>query len=267
MEVTVLRKPAELFNALSARHAELLLIDMGRTDCSAIELTKMIRQDSLYIDIPIVCFGAPGSESQHAAALAAGADDFFGVSVSVAHLALALRCRAERYRSLRALIMRDSLTGLYNHAAIKDYLMREMSLIERHAAPLAVAMIDLDFFKNVNDTYGHPAGDQVICALARLLQQNLRRGDIVGRYGGEEFVVIMPATTLEAAVAVLTNIGAAFAQIRHHVDGAVFSVTCSAGVAAALGHTDADAMLRGADAALYEAKRTGRNRVVASTAS
>ena len=261
-EVASLAKSADLFNMLSRYRAELVLIDIALPDCSGIDLVRLIRQDQRYVDLAIVCRGS----DQLQQALAAGADDFVAQNLGAEQLRLTLACRAERYRALRSLILRDSLTGLYNHAAIKEYLVREMALVERHAAPLSMAIIDLDHFKKVNDTYGHPAGDRVITALARLLQKNLRRGDIIGRYGGEEFVVVMPATSLEAALAVLQDIGSAFAQLRHEADGVGFVSSFSAGVAQALGHADAEALLRAADTALYRAKHAGRNRVFAADA-
>ena len=267
MQVVALTNPIALFNRLVEFHAELILVDIALPDCDGFDITCLIRQDALYQDIPIVNLGEADTTEEAARVMAAGADDFLSRSIGQEQLHLVLTSRAERYRALRSLIMRDSLTGLYNHAAIKEYLSREMALIERHAAPLSLAMIDLDFFKKVNDTYGHPAGDQVICGLSRLLQQRLRRGDLIGRYGGEEFVVLMPATTAESAVAVLTAIGAAFAQIAHVSDGVSFHSTFSAGVAEARGHVDADSLLQSADAALYQAKHAGRNRVIAVEAS
>ncbi|GAA4023253.1 diguanylate cyclase [Actimicrobium antarcticum] len=263
MEVDLLVKPAELFNRLGEYKPELILVDVLLADCSGIDLIRLIRQNVLYLDIPVVCMGAQvPDDAYHLQALTAGADDYLAGSLGAAHLRAAVAGRAERYRSLRGLITRDSLTGLYNHGAIKDTLAREMSLVERSAAPLSMAMLDLDFFKKVNDTWGHPVGDQVIRSLARLLQQQLRRGDIIGRYGGEEFVVVMPGTTLAAAATVLANIGAAFAQVKQNADGVVFHATFSAGVAEAHGHADAESLLRSADAALYQAKHAGRNCVM-----
>ena len=159
--------------------------------------------------------------------------------------------------------MRDGLTGLYNHSATKEHLMREISRATRSESPLALAMIDLDFFKKVNDTYGHPVGDQVIRALSRLLQQRLRRGDIIGRYGGEEFVAILPGTTASAAAGVLEQIREVFSKIRHRADEREFTSSFSAGVTELTPDQDNDALFRVADSALYEAKHKGRNCVVA----
>jgi diguanylate cyclase (GGDEF)-like protein len=158
--------------------------------------------------------------------------------------------------------MRDSLTGLLNHSALKEHLGHEVARARRNKLPLAVAMVDIDFFKHVNDSYGHPVGDKVIRALSRLLQQRLRRADIIGRYGGEEFAVVMPGSTAAAAAAVLDQVRSAFAGIRHYAGHQEFTVTLSAGVAQLDDAANADALLARADEALYQAKHGGRNRVV-----
>jgi diguanylate cyclase (GGDEF)-like protein len=172
-----------------------------------------------------------------------------------------LSARVERYRALRGLILRDGLTGLYNHSATKEHLVREVARSKRDGTPLALAMVDIDFFKKVNDTYGHPVGDQVIRAISRLLQQRLRHGDVVGRYGGEEFAVILPATSVAAAQQVLDEIRKVFQKIRHKADDREFSATFSAGVAELADAGEAGALFRIADVALYHAKQAGRNRV------
>ncbi|MEC5215858.1 diguanylate cyclase (GGDEF)-like protein [Actimicrobium sp. GrIS 1.19] len=264
IELTFLQRPAELFNLLDQQSTDLILIDLSLPECSDLDLIRLIRQEPGLMEIPILLLAREGAADRRREGLAAGADDVLQDTTGTADLIAAIDSRAERSRALRGLISRDSLTGLYNHAAIKEHLAREVSLIERHAAPLSLAMIDLDFFKKVNDTYGHPVGDQVIRALARLLQQRLRRGDIIGRYGGEEFVVLLPATTQKHATEVLADIGKAFAQLHHQSDAGEFVATFSAGVAEAHGHPDGDAMLRSADAALYLAKHAGRNCVIAA---
>ena len=127
--------------------------------------------------------------------------------------------------------MRDGLTGLYNHTAIKEELTAEISIAGRNNSPLALAMIDLDNFKRVNDTYGHPVGDQVLRTLSLLLKQRLRRSDVIGRYGGEEFVVIFPGTTAIVARKVLDQVRQAFFKIQQFSEQGEFSVSFSAGIA------------------------------------
>ncbi|WP_158590490.1 diguanylate cyclase [Noviherbaspirillum cavernae] len=263
MDTRMLHKPAEIFEAFEEYRPELVVMDVHTAACSGIDLTRLIRQNNVYLDVPIVFLSHDDSLSHELDAINSGADDFLAKPVDPAHLISSLSSRAERYRALRGLIMRDSLTGLFNHSAIKETLAREVASSERTRTPVTLAMIDIDFFKRVNDTHGHPVGDHVIRTLSRLLQQRLRRGDVVGRYGGEEFAVILPATPATAAIGVLDEIREAFSRIRHHADEGDFTASFSAGVADVTAHETADALFRAADAALYEAKHKGRNRIEA----
>jgi diguanylate cyclase (GGDEF)-like protein len=261
MEVRTTNKPAEILTELSDFKPELVLVDMYMPDCSGVELAKVIRLDNKYLDIPIIFLSGEEDLGKQLCAIESGADDFLMKPIEPAHLISAVTSRGERYRALRSLIMRDGLTRLYNHSAIKEQLSREISAARRAGADLSLAMIDLDFFKRINDNYGHPIGDQVIRALARLLQRRLRRCDIIGRYGGEEFAVIFPATSAAVAKDLLDRTRELFSKIHHHGNGAEFSTSFSAGIVALGNVEDAEAMVCAADAALYRAKEGGRNRV------
>jgi len=159
---------------------------------------------------------------------------------------------------------RDSLTGLLNHSNLKEQLIRELLRAKRIGAGLCFAMIDLDNFKNVNDTYGHLTGDKVLKTLSKMLQERLRRTDIIGRYGGEEFGVILLNTSVDNAEPIFNEIRENFSQIRHQAEEGEFFVTFSCGVACYPGYTDEGDFTAAADKALYEAKNLGRNRVVVS---
>lgn len=160
-----------------------------------------------------------------------GGDDFLSKPIQPAHLISAVTTRARRSMLLRSFMVRDSLTGLLNHSAIKDQLAREVARAKRQGMALSFAMVDIDHFKRVNDSYGHPAGDRVIKSLSRLLKQRLRETDLVGRYGGEEFALVLVDTDAESAAKVLDNIREDFSRLQHLVDGVEFSVTFSCGIA------------------------------------
>lgn len=262
MEIQLLREPGELLNAMADFRPELLLMDVYMPESNGVELSKMIRQDNTYLDVPIVFLSSEDDLQKQLAAVEAGADDFLTKPIAPQFLVSALSSRAERYRSLRTLIMRDGLTGLYNHTAIKEALIAEIAIAGRNHTPLALAMLDLDNFKNVNDTYGHPVGDQVLRTLSRLLRQRLRQSDVVGRYGGEEFAVIFPGTSAATAAKVLDQVRQVFCKIQQFSEYGDFSVSFSAGIADLTATSNFDELFDSADAALYSAKHSGKNRIV-----
>ncbi len=262
MRAQALAEPTEVLSAIANFRPELILMDVYMPRCNGVELTKLIRQDASYLDVPIVFLSSESDLGKQLEAVKAGADDFLTKPIAPEFLVAALATRAERYRALRVLIMRDGLTGLYNHTAIKEELLAEISIAGRTQVPLSLAMLDLDNFKNVNDTYGHPVGDQVLRTLSRLLKQRLRRSDVVGRYGGEEFVVVFPGTTAATAKNVLEQIRAAFQKIKQFSELGDFSVTFSAGIADLAQTADFDELFDAADSALYEAKHSGKNCIV-----
>ena len=166
-------------------------------------------------------------------------------------------------RELREQAITDSLTGLYNRRFLEDYLLRELARAGRSHVPVAVIMLDLDYFKRVNDEHGHAAGDTVLEAIGSSLKRYVRASDVACRYGGEEFMLVLPETTLRAAQRKAESIRVDIERARD----ALFGVTASFGVAMFPDHgADAGALMRAADSALYEAKQAGRNRVAISSA-
>ena len=158
----------------------------------------------------------------------------------------------------------DELTGLLNRAAMERDLARELAHARRNQAPLCVAMVDADHFKQVNDTHGHDFGDVVLQALAERFENSLRPHDRVYRYGGEEFVMVLPETSLPDAVDVLNRLRLDVCATPIAQDAAEVVQFVSAGVAAATAQDDNEAVIKRADRALYDAKASGRNRVVAA---
>jgi diguanylate cyclase (GGDEF)-like protein len=185
----------------------------------------------------------------------------------VSHAVVALdNARLHRIVERQALV--DGLTGLANRRQCEEALAAELARVERFGGPLAVVVADLDWFKDVNDRYGHPAGDVVLREFANLLQETLRDIDLAGRWGGEEFLLILPGTDLAGGAQVAERIRVALAgRIVLSVDGTPIPVTASFGVAATPPATTASELFAAADAAMYEAKKSGRNRVQTATAS
>lgn len=174
-------------------------------------------------------------------------------------MATALR-NAQAHEKLKELSIRDSLTGLYNRRALEEIMDLERS--KRVPSPLAILILDVDDFKAINDTFGHPAGDRVLSVLGRLLKDNCRKENIVARYGGEEFAILMTNTALTGAVKVAERLRKVLAAQNFAFAGRKVKLTVSIGVACSAGKSaDPETLLSQADQALYRAKRSGKNRV------
>jgi diguanylate cyclase (GGDEF)-like protein len=168
----------------------------------------------------------------------------------------------ELHLRLKEQAIRDPLTGLYNRRYLDDTLERELSRAKREGYPLSLTMIDLDYFKQVNDTYGHKAGDEVLIALGELLQTQAREGDIPYRYGGEEFVLVLPRMTLEVASQRAEQWREAFGNSKIRHKEFEIGITMSIGLATYPDHAaTAEDLIDSADKALYNAKAAGRNRL------
>ncbi len=261
MEVRAVNDPLAVMAPLLEFLPDLILIDMYMPGCDGMELARVIRQLDAFVSIPIVFLSAEKDIDKQLSAMMLGGDDFLTKPIQAPHLVTSVSTRITRSLLLRSFMVRDSLTGLLNHTAIKDQLDREVAHAKRQGTALTFAMVDIDFFKKVNDTYGHPVGDRVIKSLSRLLKQRLRENDSVGRYGGEEFAVILADADGDAALKVMNSIREDFARLQHLADGTEFSATFSCGIADVAEFDDSTLLGEAADRALYQAKRGGRNRV------
>ncbi len=257
-----IRDPRHLLDAVSRYQPDLILMDMYMPHCTGVEATRVLRQIPAYQSLPVVYLSSEQEVAMQIEALRLGGDQFLTKPVNPILLAAVVNNKIERFREMQRSGLHDSLTGLYNHSAIKSQFKQLLAAGRPGGDALCVAMLDIDHFKAVNDTYGHPVGDQVIRSLAWLLKGRLRSSDLIGRYGGEEFMVVLPGASPDQAHAVLDRIREDFATLPHaHAGGALFA-TFSAGVACcAAADGSADALTHSADEALLEAKRQGRNRV------
>lgn len=245
---------------------ELILMDLYMPQCNGFELAAVIRQQEAFLGIPIVYLSSESDLGKQMDAMRLGGDDFLTKPIQRDHLIAAVSTRIERSRQLRAEMIQDSLTGLLNHTRILEQLDLEIARAEREKKSLTFVMLDIDHFKQINDKYGHPTGDRVIRALARLFKQRFRKSDSVGRYGGEEFAAILPSTEPENIMPFLNEIREAFHKISFTADdGEKFNVTLSGGVAHLCEQQNSvDEILQAADKALYTAKHNGRNQIVVS---
>ncbi len=221
-----------------------------------------------YVCVPLIAQGEtlgilhiqlhPSTEEQVAGLALAKEQLALTVAEDMA-LALAnLRLR----ESLRSQAIRDPLTGLFNRRYLEETMERELIRVKRLGAPLGVIMMDLDHFKEYNDTFGHTAGDELLSALGNLVRSHIRGEDIACRYGGEEFLVIMPGTTLEVALQRAETLRQAVKEM-HLLQPGLKPTTLSLGVAVYPNHGDTDReIINAADVALYRAKQAGRDRVV-----
>ncbi len=253
--------PIRAMAELGEFQPDLIILDMYMPECLGTELARVIRHHERYVSVPIIYLSAEDDLDKQLSAMGEGGDDFLTKPIKPRHLIATVRNRAARARNLKARMVRDSLTGLYNHTHILQLLEDARLRAQRDQQPLAFAMLDIDHFKQVNDRYGHPMGDRVIKSLALFLKQRLRKSDHIGRYGGEEFAVVLPDTDAATAARVLDEIRRRFAEMSFPAQPQDLHCTFSAGVAQLHDGQEAKALASDADQLLYRAKRSGRNRV------
>ncbi len=265
LRAEILTEPAEIFAGLRKFHPDVILLDVNMPQCTGPELAQLIRLQDEWLGVPIIYLSAETDSERQLEVLIKAGDDFLTKPISDNALVVAIFARAQRARQLTEVMTKDSLTGLLQHAHVKERLATELDRSLRHQQQVSVVMLDIDHFKKVNDNYGHLTGDQVITSLANLLKQQLRKTDVIGRYGGEEFLLVLPECPLERAFVVIDKLRQAFARLPFSaIDGQRFSCTFSAGIAAGLDNVLPDVVIELADQALYQAKTNGRNQVMIS---
>ncbi|WP_151632025.1 diguanylate cyclase [Noviherbaspirillum aerium] len=252
--------PGRLLEALESYKPDLILMDMYMPRFNGVEATRVLRQMAAYNSLPVVYLSGESAVGMQVEALRLGGDQFLMKPFNPVLLAAVVKTRIERFREVRRSTRLDGLTGLLNHTAAKSRLKAMVEEAgDEHA--LTVAMIDIDHFKSINDAYGHPVGDQVIRGLAWLLKGRLRSVDLIGRYGGEEFLIALPGVTRDKALSAIDRIRRDFSGLPHAHPGGALHATFSAGIASLPGIHTAAALTEVADGALLQAKRLGRNRV------
>lgn len=261
MLTQVVMDPLTVLDVLEAFQPDAILMDMYMPQCSGIELAQVIRQQWRYDVVPILYLSAEQDTRKQLEAMAQGGDDFLTKPVEPEMLVATVRNRCQRNRGLKEQMIRDSLTGLLDHINTLDVLKRSIQHAQAEQRKLCFAMIDIDHFKDVNDQYGHAVGDNVIRSLALFLRQRFRLTDRIGRYGGEEFAIVLHDIDLAKAGELLKEISHGFAQIEHDAQGTTIQVTFSCGIAQLAEGDTATDLSKAADTALYQAKNSGRNAV------
>lgn len=259
--VRAINKPLKIMEHLIDLKPDVLLLDVHMPDCSGIELAGTLRQQDAYTYLPIIFISREIDTHKQFSAREIGGDDFLVKPIDEKHLVSAVLNRAQRTRQMRELIYKDSMTGLLNHDKLESELERQIHIANRTQQPLVFVLFDLDHFKEVNDNYGHLAGDKVIKSFANLLINRQRQSDITGRYGGEEFGIIFPETSCGMIDDLLNEIRENFANIVHHHNQKAFNVTVSVGAAQYKKSLSAKQLMENADKQLYQAKDGGRNKV------
>ena len=251
---------------------DLILLDIIMPGMDGFLVLTLLKESSTTRSTPVIIISGLSDEADEEKGFSLGAVDFitkpFKKAIALARIKTHLRI-VEQMRIIEQLSMQDTLTGIPNRRRFDSHFAMEWSRSKRERTPISVLMVDVDHFKNFNDTHGHQQGDVVLKTVAATIVSSLKRpADLAARWGGEEFAVVLPNTPLDGAVHVAEQIRAAVEGVR--VPGASsqeISVTISVGVASATpdsAHTGED-LIRQADAAMYEAKSAGRNRVRSSS--
>jgi diguanylate cyclase (GGDEF)-like protein len=245
---------------------DLILLDVDLPDVTGFEVCRTLKSDARTRSIPVIFLTGAVSVYNQVEGFELGAVDYVTKPFDHAELKARVRSalRTKRYQDLlseRAQI--DGLTGLWNRAHFDRCLRNELQRPRKpgDTTPVALLMLDIDHFKHINDTYGHPFGDRVIACVAEAIASSVRGADIACRYGGEEFGLILPGATIDSAADVGARIQRRIADMKLVASGTPVAVTVSIGAGVAPPAADVDAFLKSVDDAQYTAKRTGRDRV------
>lgn len=246
---------------------DIILLDIMMPGLDGFEVCRQLKNNYEIKDIPIIMVTAKTDSIDVKNALDLGAFDYIKKPLDevevVARVQSALRFKEHQDR-LKEMAMKDGLTGLYNHTLLMELFEKEVSQRSRDNSDTAFIMLDIDYFKKVNDTYGHMAGDMILKELSAILLDSVRTGDIVGRYGGEEFGIVLGNTDEKSAIEICERIRQRIEDNLFSTEDQTIHITISMGISIKKGGALASTseVIKKADEALYKAKNDGRNRVV-----
>jgi diguanylate cyclase (GGDEF)-like protein len=270
--ILIAKTQAKAFELLNNNHIDALLLDINLPDGNGFNICNEVKSNrSKYGDISIIFMTSEESASDEAYGLKIGANDYirkpYNDDVLRARVDLQIKL-LRRTQLLAQLVKLDGLTEIPNRRAFDEQLTKEWLRAKRDKVSLSLAMIDIDYFKQFNDTYGHPAGDKCLKKMAKCLVRTIQRSsDFYARFGGEEFAIILYGTELTDANKILKQLLQRFSNlgIKHEKSDVDSVVTFSAGVCTAQPYSDAlDGFLEFTDGLLYQAKEQGRARVISA---
>lgn len=257
-------KAESFISALDHLKPDLFLLDKSMPNVSGFEVAKMIRQDARFDFTPIVFLTADDDLNTKLIALAHGGDDLILKATPAPMVLEQVMTRLKNAVSIKSFVSRDALTGVLNHAEIMEAVSQQISIGKRQKQSCGLCLIDIDFFKQVNDNFGHATGDIVLNGFGKLLKYSIRETDFVGRYGGEEFIILFINCDVQQATQKLNVIREACQDMRFVQGNPNVQVTFSGGVVALEGFSSLARAISEADKLLYAAKKGGRNKIVAS---
>ena len=261
ISATVINKASHTDYALHEFSPDLILLDLHMPNCNGYQLAAIIRQQKCYEYIPILFLSVEKNKIIQQRVMSVGVDDFIPKSIEPALLASIIKNKISRYKSLRTLTIKDNLTGAFNHTFIFQQLQLEIDAAMKIHIPLSIAILDLDLFTDINHTYHHTTGDYILRSFYLMLENRLHTSCIIGRYGNDQFVVILPDADIERTTSLIDMLREEFVKIPFYTNNRTFHVSFSAGVASSPPHQTNVAIIKSANEALIRAKKAGRNRV------
>jgi len=269
----------EALEYIQKKLPDMILLDVMMPGLDGFQVCEALSKEAEVADIPVIFITAKSEPEDIIKGFKVGGVDYVTKPFNEAELLMRINTHmelkksrdmlelknkelTEAYEKIEYLALTDTLTGIANRRNITTLMGKEVSRSKRNGATFSMIMCDIDFFKNVNDTYGHDTGDYVLCEVADIIQNNIRHQDIVARWGGEEFLVVLPETRVEDATSVAEKLRRTIEEKEMEFGEYKFKVTMTFGVSVYESELGIEKSIKKADDALYDGKQNGRNKVV-----